>query len=374
MSSINLLHECWDRVPLSKRIYLGSSIVGVVALVFVAPWIGVGLMRLLIRICLLLFGFIVGVLIFATRGPRRSTFLRPRRSALTEVLSKQKLSSSQAAVAKQTVLSRSLDRALQEVMENLFRDYVLTWYKKVATDEEGFKAIVMDEAWVAVEKIAHRLRAVDMVKFLTEDVVLKLTLHFQELRNSRHFETRAAGCQSTAFIMHSCVENSAKEVEFLRAAAEILVCTLLPDTDSKCTAMKVLLREVLAFQILQPGIEELCDPDYINQTLLSYMEYKESVTEQTRASYAYAETYETFISIIKECAEIEKLQGIRYHIIAEIMQATIIQNLKEAKGIGAEERDAVIGHVKGEVLMNRNLKRYINQVCCFTMNVLSYCD
>ena len=69
-------------------------------------------------------------------------------------------------------------------MENLFRDYVLTWYKKVAADEEGFKAIVMlaqvinlsiildlldhsvftrDEAWVAVEKIAHRLRAVDMV-------------------------------------------------------------------------------------------------------------------------------------------------------------------------------------------------------------------
>ena len=94
MSSISLFDECWDRVTLSRRVYLGSSIVGVIALVFVAPWIGVGLLRLLYRICLLLFGFVVGVLIFASRGPRRSKFPRRKRPTITEVLSKQVISRS----------------------------------------------------------------------------------------------------------------------------------------------------------------------------------------------------------------------------------------------------------------------------------------
>lgn len=57
----------------------------------------------------------------------------------------------------------------------------------------------------------------------------------------------------------------------------------------------------------------------------------------------------------------DKLLGFhifRYHIIAEIMQATSIHNLKGLHVDQAGQRQA---NNKGELLRARNLKRYINQ-------------
>lgn len=48
----------------------------------------------------------------------------------------------------------------------------------------------------------------------------------------------------------------------------------------------------------------------------------------------------------------------RYHIIAEIMQATSIHNLK---GLHVDKGAHSQSHDKGEMLRARNLKRYINQ-------------
>ena len=38
-------------------------------------------------------------------------------------------------VSRKTIISRSLDNALQEVMELICRDFILNWYQKISSDQ-----------------------------------------------------------------------------------------------------------------------------------------------------------------------------------------------------------------------------------------------
>ena len=76
--------------------------------------------------------------------------------------------------------------------------------------------------------------------------------------------------------------------------------------------MRNLLREILAFSVFQPLTDTICDPDYINQTLLVHLEAKEALTAQHKQGYAYAETYEDFIKMINASNSVEALKQIRY--------------------------------------------------------------
>lgn len=55
----------------------------------------------------------------------------------------------------------------------------------------------------------------------------------------------------------------------------------------------------------------LCDPDYINRKLISYIDYRQRLSEDTKKTYTYAATYEDFIKLIDKCNDIEHLKQIR---------------------------------------------------------------
>uniref|UniRef100_H2YU39 PX domain-containing protein n=1 Tax=Ciona savignyi TaxID=51511 RepID=H2YU39_CIOSA len=104
-------------------------------------------------------------------------------------------------------------------------------------------------------------------------------------------------------------------------------------------------------------VESLCDPDYINQSALYYLEWRDSAQEDHTRAYAYAATYEDFIKIITECKSVSILRQIRYRIMTEIIHATTISSLKKDQSKAGKARSMD----KGELLISRNLKRYINQ-------------
>lgn len=58
----------------------------------------------------------------------------------------------------------------------------------------------------------------------------------------------------------------------------------------------------------------LCDPDYINQKLINYIDYRQQLSEDTRKKYTYAATYEEFVKLIDKCEDIEHLKQIRLPI------------------------------------------------------------
>lgn len=64
--------------------------------------------------------------------------------------------------------------------------------------------------------------------------------------------------------------------------------------------------------VLKPLVELLSDPDYINQTLLSQLEYREQMNEHQKKDYTYAPSYEEFIKLINSSSDVEFLKQLRY--------------------------------------------------------------
>ena len=84
--------------------------------------------------------------------------------------------------------------------------------------------------------------------------------------------------------------------------------------------------------VIKPTIDIMCDPDFINETLYNWLEYRERLAREHKHSYSYAATYEQFMDIIEKCSDLEHLKQLRYNIITEIVHATAIQHFKRQKG------------------------------------------
>uniref|UniRef100_A0A7N9CPW6 Sorting nexin 25 n=1 Tax=Macaca fascicularis TaxID=9541 RepID=A0A7N9CPW6_MACFA len=247
-----------------------------------------------------------------------------------------------------------MDKALKEVFDYSYRDYILSWYGNLSRDEGQLYHLLLEDFWEIARQLHHRLSHVDVVKVVCNDVVRTLLTHFCDLKaaNARHEE------QPRPFVLHACLRNSDDEVRFLQTCSRVLVFCLLPSKDVQSLSLRIMLAEILTTKVLKPVVELLSNPDYINQMLLAQLEYREQVNEHHKRAYTYAPSYEDFIKLINSNSDVEFLKQLRYQIVVEIIQATTISSFPQLKRHKGKETAAM----KADLLRARNMKRYINQL------------
>ncbi|XP_051025681.1 sorting nexin-25 [Acomys russatus] len=260
----------------------------------------------------------------------------------------------ESAQGRKVVISHNMDRALKDVFDYSYRDYILSWYGNLSRDEGQLYHLLLDDFWEIAKQIRHRLSHVDVVKVVCNDVVKALLTHFCDLKaaNARHEE------QPRPFVLHACLNNSHDEVRFLQTCSRVLVFCLLPSKDIQSLSLRIMLAEILTMKVLKPVVELLSNPDYINQMLLAQLEYREQVNEHHKRAYTYAPSYEDFIKLINSNSDVEFLKQLRYQIVVEIIQATTISSIPQLKRHKGKESAAM----KTDLLRARNMKRYINQL------------
>ncbi|KAM9143396.1 sorting nexin-25 isoform 5-T5 [Pangshura tecta] len=259
--------------------------------------------------------------------------------------------------SRRVVISHNMDKALKEVFDYGYRDYILSWYGHLSKDEGQLYHLLSEDFWEIARQLRQRLSHIDVVKVVCSDVVKTLLTHFCDLKaaNARQEE------QPRPFLLHPCLRNSDEEVRFLQSCSQILVYCLLPSKDSQSLSLRIVLADILATKVLKPMVELLSDPDYVNQMLLSQMEYREQVNEHHKKAYTYAPSYEEFIKLINSNSDVEFLKQLRYQIVVEIVQATTISNFPQVKR-QKETKGKETAAMKADLLRARNVKRYINQL------------
>ncbi len=75
----------------------------------------------------------------------------------------------------------------------------------------------------------------------------------------------------------------------------------LPSTDVGCLV-----------SVFKPAVDLICDPNYFNEKVLGWLEYREKLAQEHKRTYTYAATYEDFMTKITECDDIEHLRQMRY--------------------------------------------------------------
>ncbi|XP_073197943.1 sorting nexin-25 isoform X4 [Lepidochelys kempii] len=300
-----------------------------------------------------------------SRGPRRDApLLRAAASHLSG-------NAHESLQSRRVVISHNMDKALKEVFDYSYRDYILSWYGHLSKDEGQLYHLLSEDFWEIAKQLRQRLSHIDVVKVVCSDVVKTLLTHFCDLKaaNARYREKIGQGIemgqrqeeQPRPFLLHPCLRNSDEEVRFLQSCSQILVYCLLPSKDAQSLSLRIVLADILATKVLKPVVELLSDPDYVNQMLLSQMEYREQVNEHHKKAYTYAPSYEEFIKLINSNSDVEFLKQLRYQIVVEIVQATTISNfpqMKRQKDTKGKETAAM----KADLLRARNVKRYINQL------------
>ncbi|XP_071480255.1 sorting nexin-25-like [Diadema antillarum] len=304
-------------------------------------------------------GFFLGcsLILFSGKITKPATVQQPPPAFNTLVTKIMEVKARRRRRGRRVVISRNLDNALKEVFDLVVRDYVMYWYNTLGQDGKIFAEALETDFWEVVHNLSLRLKRIDMVRFLSSDVVYKVCDHFQKLRETSVRE----GEEPKIFYLHPSLASEEAEMGFLREAVEVLLVLLLPERIAGCETARQLLREIATCQVIKPAVDMLCSPHFINATFLMHLEKTEKLVERSKRRYAFAATYEEFIKLINATNDVDELLQIRYHILTEIMHATVIEDFKQSRGTLEGEKGKAKGSKKGDLLKGRNLKRYINQ-------------
>lgn len=63
--------------------------------------------------------------------------------------------------------------------------------------------------------------------------------------------------------------------------------------------------------VLQPAIDMITDPDYINQKIIQYLEAQKEVDAMQMRTLEYAKTFEDYIRLINSCNNVDTLKRLR---------------------------------------------------------------
>ncbi|CAD0198928.1 unnamed protein product [Chrysodeixis includens] len=259
------------------------------------------------------------------------------------------------------IFGRTVDSQLQLLIDYILRDFVARWLKEFSHKPEPVIDKFKEHVWGGVQNLYERLQRVDAEKLLASDMVTKITQHFERIRIARSCALELN--QPPVFALSPHLMTCETELHYLRQISELIIMFLLPRCYSLAPASH-LLREILACKVLQPAIELVTEPDYINQKIIQYLEAQKEVDAMHVRTHEYAKTFEDYIRLINSCNNVDTLKRLRYDIVTQIMQATTLQNVKRAKGIDIEviEKNSSQNISRQQISDAKKLKRYINQL------------
>lgn len=338
-------------------------LVAIVAVVLVLKIFLPMLLYLVFAILSVLCGAALAILQGRYKRRRKKTYPRPPEPKTEGLLARVKVYPPPSA--KPILLSSNVDAHIQTVIELTLKCHVVPTYEKVGRDQGAFFGSVVPEVWSALAILLKHVGKIDTMKLITQDVVEALRVHFECFRGM-HFQSPQVPQHPPKFPnleLFPYLESENREVNFLRQAAEVLLCVCLSKDLLGCPPIRVIVREYLACHILQPTIEMICDPDYINQKLLAYLIRREQAMKSAEKKYVY-NTYEDFAKHINKCEDIMELQQIREFIITDIIQAKAVQKMKTSRAsrLHGGQFPIPIQANKVKTLMERDLEVYITQL------------
>ncbi|XP_016314765.1 sorting nexin-13-like isoform X6 [Sinocyclocheilus anshuiensis] len=251
------------------------------------------------------------------------SYLPSTQTAILKVLEEIKSESRPIKIDRRLTGSSIIDEPLQQVIQFALRDYIQYWYYTLS-DDETFLLEIRQTVQNALVEFSTRSKEVDWQPYFTTRLVDDFATHLrvfrkaQERLNEREDPKQRdapeelldsffeAEVEMERKICRDVVCMSRKDEEgYLRDLCEVLLYLLLPPGDFHNKNMRYFLREVLARGVLLPLINQLSDPDYINQFVI-WMIHDSSCN------------YEAFLNILKLTDKAAELEAVKDKVLEEL--------------------------------------------------------
>ncbi|XP_039534300.1 sorting nexin-13 isoform X1 [Pimephales promelas] len=279
-------------------------------------------------LCFIGGGFVVLLLFGKTNSEKHlerceHSYLPPTQAAILKVSEEMKSESKPIKIDRRLTGSNIIDEPLQQVIQFALRDYIQYWYYTLS-DDETFLLEIRQTVQNALVQFSTRSKEVDWQPYFTTRLVDDFATHLrvfrkaQERLNEREDPKQRddpeelldsffeAEVEMERNICRDMVCMSRKDEEgYLRDLCEVLLYLLLPSGDFHNKNMRYFLREVLARGVLLPLINQLSDPDYINQFVI-WMIRDSSCN------------YEAFMNILKLTDKPPELEAVKDRVLEEL--------------------------------------------------------
>ncbi|XP_077086175.1 sorting nexin-13 isoform X5 [Siphateles boraxobius] len=251
------------------------------------------------------------------------SYLPSKQTAILKVSEEMKSESKPIKIDRRLTGSNIIDEPLQQVIQFALRDYIQYWYYTLS-DDETFLLEIRQTVQNALVQFSTRSKEVDWQPYFTTRLVDDFATHLrvfrkaQERLNEREDPKQRddpeelldsffeAEVEMERNICRDMVCMSRKDEEgYLRDLCEVLLYLLLPSGDFHNKNMRYFLREVLARGVLLPLINQLSDPDYINQFII-WMIRDSSCN------------YEAFMNILKLTDKPPELEAVKDRVLEEL--------------------------------------------------------
>ncbi|XP_017282310.1 sorting nexin-13 isoform X3 [Kryptolebias marmoratus] len=250
------------------------------------------------------------------------SYLSPTQIGIVKTLDEMKLEMKPIKIDRRLTGSSIIDEPLQQVIQFALRDYIQYWYYTLSEDE-SFLLEIRQTLQTALIQFSTRSKEVDWQPYFTTRLVDDFATHLRVFRKAqdrladREDKQRditdelvdsffEAEVEMERKICRDIVCTSHKDEEgFLRDLCELLLYLLLPPGDFHNKSMRYFLREVLAYGVLLPLINQLSDPDYINQFVI-WMIRDSSCN------------YEAFMNILKLTDKPPELEAVKDKVVEEL--------------------------------------------------------
>ncbi|XP_056597434.1 sorting nexin-13 isoform X2 [Triplophysa dalaica] len=279
-------------------------------------------------LCFICGGFVVLLLFGKTNSEKHlerceHSYLPSTQTAILKVSEEMKLESKPIKIDRRLTGSNIIDEPLQQVIQFALRDYIQYWYYTLS-DDETFLLEIRQTVQNALVQFSTRSKEVDWQPYFTTRLVDDFATHLrvfrkaQEKLNEREDQKQRdaaeelidsffeAEVEMERSVCRDVVCTSRKDEEgYLRDLCEVLLYLLLPPGDFHNKNMRYLLKEVLARGVLLPLINQLSDPDYINQFII-WMIHDSSCN------------YEAFLNILKLTDKVFELEAVKDKVLEEL--------------------------------------------------------
>ncbi|KAG8443052.1 hypothetical protein GDO86_011754 [Hymenochirus boettgeri] len=270
-------------------------------------------------------GFVVTILFGKTSSERylercEHSFLPSAPTAIPKCLEEMKREPRTIRIDRRITGASMIDEPLQQIIQFSLRDYVHYWYFTLSEDE-SFLLEIRQTIQNALIHFSARSKEIDWQPYFTTRLVDDFATHLRVFRKSQQKmaekEEKTKGTaedfidtffevevEMEKVVCRDLVCNSSKDEEgFLKDLCEVLLYLLLPPGDFQNKIMRYFVREILSRGILLPLINQLSDPDYINQYIIGFF-----LCFQIHDSNC---NYEAFMNVIKLTDNIGELEAVR---------------------------------------------------------------
>jgi sorting nexin-25 len=186
--------------------------------------------------------------------------------------------------------SPPVSAALNDIIVLVVRDFVLTWYKDLSTSP-SFPTAVSSIMRDSVQRVLARSSAIDISAFVVKRILPKVTVHIEQFRQSEvalrgarlerqlthseeldlllasRYASRGAGKLHPAVDNLSTTFTKQSEEIHLRQLVDKALPFVLPETEARSKALKIVIREIVVCSVLSPIMEMMTDPDFWNRAI-----------------------------------------------------------------------------------------------------------